>query len=186
VNPRILSGTALTGVLLAATIGTAFAQTVVPPPVTPPVAPPGTNIPVSARQFDSNHNIGHAANRAGRVMEALQRDERDYGGHRVNAINDLGNARNELMAAEQFAETHGYYGQTPSPEAPPVEKPRRHDQKRSNYSVEHAQEAVQEMLAHVQRDTRDYGGHRAIAISWLHQADNELTAAVQWDQAHPN
>ncbi len=179
-NPRILTGTALAGALLAATVGAAFAQAVAPPPVVPP-----NTVPVSERQYDSDRNIGHAANRVGRLMTALQRDERDYGGHRVNALNALGNARNELMAAEQFAETHGYYSQETENQPPPVEKPRRHDQKRSDYSIAHVQEAVQRMMSHLERDTRDYGGHRANAINWLRQSNNELLAAEQFDRTHP-
>jgi hypothetical protein len=184
VNSRTLTGTILSGILLLATVGAAAAQTVVAPP--PVVAPPVVAPSAAAHQMHSNENIGVAANRSGRLIAMLQRDERDYGGHRANAINDLNNAHNELTAAEQFAETHGYYTQNGESPEPLPEGPARHDQKRSNYSIGHVQEAVQRMIAHLQRDTRDFGGHRAAAINWLQQANGELNAAVQWEGAHPN
>jgi hypothetical protein len=42
------------------------------------------------------------------------------------------------------------------------------------------------MITHLQADDKDYGGHRANALNWLNQANTELTAAVQYEQSHPN
>ncbi len=194
VNSRIFSGVALAGALFMATYGLAAAQTVAPGvPVAPgypgyPGTPGGPAYPgqVSGHQFNSNHNIGTAANRVGRLIVTLQRDDRDYAGHRVAAINAMTNARNELMAAQQFAEAHGYYTQTTEVPEPVQERPARHDQKRSNYSVANVDGALRRIIGHLQRDTRDYGGHRAAAINLLEQASNDLTAAAQVPETHPN
>ncbi|MBC5799952.1 MAG: hypothetical protein GIX03_15930 [Candidatus Eremiobacteraeota bacterium] len=38
----------------------------------------------------------------------LERDRRDYGGHRVNAIKALNTAHRELLAGEEYARAHRY------------------------------------------------------------------------------
>lgn len=38
----------------------------------------------------------------------LERDRRDYGGHRVNAIKALNTAHRELFAGEEYAGAHRY------------------------------------------------------------------------------
>src|SRR5579862_3567 len=49
----------------------------------------------------SNSNLGYVHHRLDGAIDQLQHDQRDYAGHRVAAISDLQNARNELVAAEQ-------------------------------------------------------------------------------------
>lgn len=41
------------------------------------------------------------------------------------------------------------------------------------------------LVDQLQRDNRDYGGHRVAAISDMQQAQAQLTAALQYDRAHP-
>jgi hypothetical protein len=57
-------------------------------------------------QHASNHNIRNEHHRLLKIIEALQRDDRDYGGHRVRAINYLRQARMELEQALQYERAH--------------------------------------------------------------------------------
>ncbi|HET9095275.1 MAG TPA: hypothetical protein VFN37_01325 [Candidatus Baltobacteraceae bacterium] len=41
------------------------------------------------------------------------------------------------------------------------------------------------LIGQLQRDNRDYGGHRAAAVGDMQQAQAQLTAALQYDRAHP-
>jgi hypothetical protein len=197
VNPRSLIGTALTAAIMATTIAAAGAQTYnVPIPVTIPGN--GQYIPTSG-QYNSNVSVGRIDNRLGRVIRSLERDGRDYGGHRINAINDLRNARNELNAAKAFAAAHGYgngngngtgnngYPRPVTVPHPPVYGGNaRRGEAGSNYSVGLVRRHLGTMIGHLQQDSRDYGGHRVAAINWMQQASNELSLAQQWEQTHPN
>jgi opacity protein-like surface antigen len=183
VNPRTLIGAALTAAIMASTIAAAGAQTVTVPQ---PVTVPGNPYPYNGNQYYSNVSVGRIANRVGRVIRSLERDNRDYAGHRVAAINDLGNARNELLSAKQFAVAHGYGQGTPP--TYPVGRPvyGRRNEAGSNYSIALVRQHVGQMISRLERDNRDYGGHRVAGINWLQQASNELGAAEQWEMAHPN
>jgi hypothetical protein len=59
-------------------------------------------------QYGSNRNLWNVDAQVRGLIGQLNHDDRDYGGHRVNAVNDLQAARNEIVAAEQFARQHGY------------------------------------------------------------------------------
>lgn len=41
------------------------------------------------------------------------------------------------------------------------------------------------LIGQLQRDNRDYGGHRAAAVNDMEQAQAQLTAALQFDRVHP-
>jgi hypothetical protein len=56
----------------------------------------------------SARNIVLVKNRLERLIDELQRDRRDYGGHRVAAIADMQQARGELQAAITYDATHGH------------------------------------------------------------------------------
>jgi hypothetical protein len=51
---------------------------------------------------ESNENLRDVQRRVDALIDELSRDAHDYGGHRVNAINALQRARNEIIAAERF------------------------------------------------------------------------------------
>jgi Spy/CpxP family protein refolding chaperone len=50
----------------------------------------------------SDRNLWSVRRRLEAMIDQLQRDRRDYGGHRVAALRDLQNARNEILQAEQY------------------------------------------------------------------------------------
>lgn len=44
---------------------------------------------------------------------------------------------------------------------------------------------LEAMIDQLQRDQRDFGGHREKAVDLLQQARAELNAAIQYDATHP-
>ena len=57
-------------------------------------------------EWGSASNIAAVRNRLDGLVDQLQRDNRDYGGHRVAAINDMQQAQAQLTAALQYDRTH--------------------------------------------------------------------------------
>jgi hypothetical protein len=56
----------------------------------------------------SDRNLRTEIRRLEQVIDMLQRDQRDYGGHRVQAIQDLQQARQQLEDALEYDNTHGH------------------------------------------------------------------------------
>jgi len=44
---------------------------------------------------------------------------------------------------------------------------------------------LEALIDQLQRDRRDYGGHREQAIDLMQQARYQLDLAIQWDATHP-
>ncbi len=55
----------------------------------------------------------------------------------------------------------------------------------SRHDIRSAEKRLERLIASLQRDQRDYGGHRANAVSLLQQADQQLQAAIATDNATP-
>ncbi|GAC1302743.1 MAG: hypothetical protein NVSMB19_12270 [Vulcanimicrobiaceae bacterium] len=53
----------------------------------------------------------------------------------------------------------------------------------SKHDIRSVERRLERMIATLQRDQRDYGGHRVNAISLLQQADQQLQAALATDAA---
>jgi hypothetical protein len=53
-------------------------------------------------QGGSNSNLMSVRRWVENMIDQLQRDQRDYGGHREQAIDDMQRARNELIAGERY------------------------------------------------------------------------------------
>jgi len=176
-NLRSLLGAIGTAAMVASMAAAASAQAA-PQPYNPNVPPPNGEF----RQ-QSAADVAMMSERIGHMIAHLQADARDYGGHRVNAIHILENAQGELNAAAQFAAAHGYVIQTPpvgrrNPYAvrrPPVT---------SDTQIQRAQANLQHMIARLQRDSHDFGGHRVAAVNLMQEADGALNAAIQFAAAH--
>lgn len=57
-------------------------------------------------QCASDVNLNVVRRNIERVIDVLQRDNRDYGGHRASALKLLGEGRKMLKAAIAFDSTH--------------------------------------------------------------------------------
>lgn len=103
---RFLAAAAGAGAVLAA----ASAALAAPAP-TNTMAPTHT---WQRREARSNRNIRMVRKHLEHVIDELQHDQHDYGGHRVKALDLLNQAREELLLAEQ-ADTKPAPGTTARP-----------------------------------------------------------------------
>ncbi len=90
-------------VLSAALAGTAL-TTVASAQQQPPFAANGQHL---RGNHGSDRNLRVEMRRLEQVIDMLNRDQRDYGGHRVQAIQDLQQARQQLEDALEYDRTHG-------------------------------------------------------------------------------
>jgi len=54
----------------------------------------------------SLHSLEHAHRAIGRIIDRLQHDQTDYGGHRVAAVRDLQQAQSQIAAAIEYDKSH--------------------------------------------------------------------------------
>jgi len=83
--------------------GAAGAQTVTVPNGQAAVNQPK---PYLRGERGSARNIFRVRHRLERLIDELQNDQRDYGGHRVQAIQFMQQARQQLLLAEQYDLQH--------------------------------------------------------------------------------
>lgn len=134
----------------------------------------------------SNGNLAQVHRRLDGAIDQLQHDQRDYGGHRIDAINDLQNARAQLVEAEQWALNNDRenractraYGPTGGSD---VNWGRRGDV-RSDRDVRYVSAWIGRMIDQLQRDQHDYDGHRVAAINAMQAARAQLAAAERYDR----
>lgn len=144
--------------------------------------------PASAQpQCASNQNMWHVHRRLDGAIDQLQHDDRDYGGHRVAAINELSTARQQLVAAEQISVQHGENPQcfrAGGPEGGSDVPWGIRAQGGSNGDIWHVRAWVNALIAQLNRDRHDYAGHRVAAINSLEAARNEMLAAERFARGH--
>jgi hypothetical protein len=70
------------------------------------MTPPPYNMGGLRTERGSRLNIRHVRQRLETLIDELQRDQRDYGGHRIDAINLMQQARAQLIQAEQWDAAH--------------------------------------------------------------------------------
>jgi len=64
--------------------------------------------------------------------------------------------------------------------------PKLRGERGSAHDIRSVERHLKRMIANLQRDQRDYGGHRVNAINLLQQADQQLDAAIQVDATTPH
>jgi hypothetical protein len=145
----------------------------------------GTALPASAAtDCASNQNVWQVHHRIDGAIDQLQHDDRDYGGHRDAAIADLSRARGQLAAAEQYAVHHD--GDNPAcfrafgPDGGSDVPWGVRGQGASNRDIWHVRAWVDNLVAQLNRDERDYGGHKAAAIRDLQAARVQMYAAERF------
>lgn len=55
----------------------------------------------------------------------------------------------------------------------------------SNRNLFYVRRRLEGLIAQLQNDRHDYGGHKATAIADLQQARQEIIAAIDWQRTHP-
>ena len=73
---------------------------------TTPTTPVQNNANWMRGENRSNTNIRRDRMRLERIIDMLQHDRRDYGGQREQALDLLQQARQHLLMAEQYEQTH--------------------------------------------------------------------------------
>ena len=131
----------------------------------------------------SNANLWHVHRRLDGAIDQLSHDQHDYAGHRVAAVNDLQNARNELVAAEQYAVNTDH-------DNPACFQMRggtggsdynwgSRGQGGSNVNLVNVSRWVGRLISQLQSDQRDYVGHRVNAINDMQAARQQLQQGLQ-------
>ena len=136
----------------------------------------------------SNSNLAFVHHRLDGAIDQLQHDQRDYGGHRVDAINDLQNAREQLVEAERWAVNNDHenapcrraYGPG-SAGGSNVNWGVRGDVG-SDRDLRYVNSWIGGMIEQLQRDQRDYDGHRVAAINAMQAARIQLVEAERYDR----
>jgi len=133
---------------------------------------------LAANGQQSDNNLRYARARVERDIDSLQRDQHDYNGHRVKAIGDLQNARNQLMTALTYDRNHDY-----SAAAAPLMGDA-YGSNRSDRNLAYVRQDVEQVIDMLQRDNTDYGGHRVDAIGDLQRSRAQLDEALEVDRYH--
>jgi hypothetical protein len=136
-------------------------------------------------QHVSDANLQFVNEHVQTAISRLEQDRKDYGGHRVAAINDLQTARGYINSALQYDNSHhnastmgGVLPATTS--TVPIGRPGTIGQGASNQSIADARSHVETAIDALNRDAHDYGGFRVKAMDALQAARNELIQALNF------
>jgi len=143
------------------------------------------NLPLSASAAvpgpQSDQNLRSARNHVEFDIDMLQRDQHDYDGHRVKAIEDFQNARNQLSIALAYDKNRGDYAAVSGLNQASAAM---RGACASDVNLNQVRRDVARVIDQLQRDNTDYGGHRADAIGLLQQGRQQLVEAIEWDATH--
>jgi hypothetical protein len=138
---------------------------------------------VAFAQNANTYSVSQVTSDITMAVSTLQRDQADYGGHRVRAIGHLRAAQRELDASLNFAQAHAYplpagsaHGHYPSWE--------RVNQAASDENIIRVQQHAQAWINQLEADGAGYGGHRLQAIDSIRAAQNELALDIQYARSH--
>ncbi|MBV8172006.1 MAG: hypothetical protein JO219_08760 [Candidatus Eremiobacteraeota bacterium] len=138
---------------------------------------PSMSLAMSGPQSDSN--LRWAQTRVERDIDMLQRDQHDYDGHRVKAIEDFQDARGQLALALRYDRNHDY--------AMPLATPLSVEPggwNRSDRNLAYVRGDIEQVIDVLQRDNHDYDGHRVDAIAQLQYGREQIDAALASDRGH--
>jgi hypothetical protein len=158
-----------------------------PPKATPPkaakpsvltkantsVKPVGAKEPEAQKTSDQQLVQGYRVLRS--VKKTLSLADHDYGGHRADAMRDIGKAEGQLREALAYQDKKApKEGKTAAPPWHPE------PQRLSNAQVAAALPVLHRTLAVLERANHDYGGHKANAVADLKTAVSQLKQALTY------
>ncbi|HXW77802.1 MAG TPA: hypothetical protein VEJ20_10355 [Candidatus Eremiobacteraceae bacterium] len=141
----------------------------------------------------SDANLNYVDGHIQAAITSLQGDRHDYGGHRSAALGDLQTANTDIQDALSWQHSHADSGGGPggAPAAPgamsamPMQTAEPAiTQNESNDSLINARIHVEKAIDALNRDSHDYNGFRAKAVTALQAAHAELIAAIQYRASH--
>ena len=129
----------------------------------------------------SDQTLSWARYRVAFEIDMLQRDQHDYDGHRVKAIEAFQDGSSQLNLALAYDKNRG---DDPYAVALAQEQSALRGQCASDVNLNQVRRDVEHIIDMLQRDNTDYGGHRVDAIARLQQGRQQLVDAIQWDATH--
>lgn len=132
----------------------------------------------------SDSNLRWARRRLDENLEMLQQDRPDYDGHRVRAIALFEHARQELDFGLAYDGRREDVKTSPELRRPEQAVVAARGERASAANLQAVRSNVEGIIDVLQRDNRDYGGHRAAALRLLDEGREQLTAALAWDRHH--
>ena len=140
------------------------------------------NLPLGAAAAvpgtQSDQSLRWARSRVEYDIYMLQRDQHDYDGHRVKAIEAFQAGRSQLdlaLAYDAGRESFAPFGVTDGVAASGFN---------SDANLAYVRHDIERVLDVLQRDDTDYGGHRADAISRLQDGREQIVDALRSDGRH--
>jgi hypothetical protein len=128
----------------------------------------------------SDNSMRWARSRVERDLDMLQRDRRDYNGHRAQAVDDLQDARNQLSLGLSYDNGHDRWQSVPNATmATPA-----YETWGSDANLSYVRRDIEQVIDALQRDDGDYGGHRVDAIARLQQGREQIVDALRADGGH--
>ncbi len=127
----------------------------------------------------SDNSLRWARAHVERDIDMLQRDNRDYDGHRVKAIEAFQDSRNQITVALTYDKYHDY--NTAMAPMPSLEA---NNYNRSDANLAYVRQDIDNVIDVLQRDNTDYGGHRVDAIGRLQQGREQIEEALESDRGH--
>ena len=128
----------------------------------------------------SDANLRWARARVERDIDMLQRDNRDYDGHRERAIDDLQATRRQLLLALGYDANHDYMAQN----IVRTLDVRNENGCGSDANLRYVRHDIENVIDALQRDNTDYGGHRVDAIGDAQAARQQILDALAFDATH--
>ena len=126
----------------------------------------------------SDANLRWASRQVDQNIDMLQRDRRDYDGHRTRAIELFEQARQQLALGLAYDDDRGYRATMPRLDDDPANLRGDGASDANLVAVRRNIEGIMDELA---RDNHDYGGHRVAALQLLAAGRQQLSAALAAD-----
>lgn len=142
-----------------------------------------TNKKMPEAQKTSDHQLGEAIHLLNSVKKTLEAADHDYGGHRANAVKEIGKAVKQLheaLAAHHKASKTG----TTKTGTGSNNKAHPEPQKLSDAELAGSVPVLQATVTFLQNADHDYGGHKEKAIKDLNAAITQLGKALQFSKAN--
>jgi hypothetical protein len=142
---------------------------------------------LSVPQKVSNMELVQALQTLQSIKKTLEGADHDYGGHRADAVRDIGKAEKQLRQALHAVHKH------PNPMAGTGKgagatggggkgNPHPEPQALSNAQLAASIPALEQVVVFLQKADHDYGGHRAAAVTDLNAAIAQLGKALKFAQ----
>jgi hypothetical protein len=133
-------------------------------------------------QKASNHQLVEAIHVLNSVKKTLEAADHDYGGHRADAVRDIGHAAKQLH--EALAAHHKTVKTGSTKTGTGNKNGQREPQKLSDAELAASVPVLKETVTFLQMADHDYGGHKEKAIKDLNAAITQLGKALKFSKAN--